>query len=436
MNSRWIQQQFANVNMNDARLQKRAVKIEQGYAERPEKTLSGRFDDWAGLKAAYRFFSNPKATHQTLQQPHYQEVLEKARWSEELILFIQDGSELLFNSHPWTHGLGPTAYSAGNGLMFHSSLVAKYHESKETEVLGLSYQEAWIRPEKKSVNSSKESEVWLRTLEKSGSPQKNWVSVGDRGNDIYDFLHGAISMGWKFVVRARHDRKVEINGAQERLFPWICRQTAKCKSTLFMKAKGREFSGEVELEITWVKANLLPPGKTSSLTEDEVTYVRVWCPERPKLEWLLITNLLVENEEDARKIIEIYRRRWLIEDYHKALKTGCRIEANQLKQASRILALFGMVGVIATQLLAMREHCRLSPTTRVEEAIPKRWIMIIEQRLSVKLETVRDFWRSLARLGGFIGRKSDGEPGWQTIWEGYTRLQDMLWGANLFATCG
>lgn len=436
MNSQWIHQQFANVDMNDARLQKRAVEIAQGCAEHPEKSLSGRFDDWPGLKAAYRFFSNPKATHQTLQQPHYQEVLERARWSEELVLFIQDGSELLFNSHPWTHGLGPTADGAGNGLMFHSCLVAKYHESKETKILGLSYQEAWIRPEKKSDDDPKESKVWLRTLEKSGRPQKNWVSVGDRGNDIYDFLHGANSGGWKFAVRARHNRKVEIDGVQERLFQWIRRQTSKCKSTLFVRAKGKEFSGEVELEITWAKAKLLPPGKTGSLAGEEVTYIRVWCPERPKLEWLLITNLPVENEEDARRIVEIYRRRWLIEDYHKALKTGCRIEDNQLKQASRILALFGMIGVIATQLLAMREHCRLSPTTPVEKAVPKRWIMLIERKLNVKLETVRDFWRCLARLGGFIGRKSDGEPGWQTIWGGYTRLQDMLEGANLLGTCG
>jgi hypothetical protein len=119
----WIQHQFAAVDMNDARLDKRAVEIAQGCAEHPEKSLSGRFADWAGLQAAYRFFRNPKVTHQALQQPHYQEVLKKAFWAEELVLFIQDGSELLFNSHPWTHGLGPTADATGNGLMFHSCLV-------------------------------------------------------------------------------------------------------------------------------------------------------------------------------------------------------------------------------------------------------------------------------------------------------------------------
>lgn len=94
MNEQWIHQQFSKVNMKDSRLQKRAVQIALGCATHPDKALSERFEDWAGLKAAYRFFSHPKASHQTLQQPHYREVLEKARWSEETVLFIQDGSEL------------------------------------------------------------------------------------------------------------------------------------------------------------------------------------------------------------------------------------------------------------------------------------------------------------------------------------------------------
>ena len=316
-------------------------------------------------------------------------------------------------------------------------LVAKYHEeSQETEILGLGYQEAWVRPEEKSkADKSKESEVWLRTLEKMGRPQENWVSVGDRANDIYDFLNNANRLGWKYVVRARHDRKVEIEGEKAHLFSWIRQQTAKCTSTLYVKAKGEEFGGEVTLEITWVKAKLFPPGNGDSVAGEEVTYIRVWCPDRPRLEWLLVTNLPVNTQEDALRIVRIYRRRWLIEDYHKAVKTGFRIEDNQLKQASRILALFGMIGVIATQLLAMREQCRLSPETPVEEKVPKSWITLIERHLMVKLITVKDFWRSLARMGGFIGRKSDGEPGWQTIWKGYKRLQDMLTGALLGCGC-
>lgn len=152
--------------------------------------------------------------------------------------------------------------------------------------------------------------------------------------------------------------------------------------------------------------------------------------EHPELEWLLITNLSVQNEAEAIRIVNIYQQRWLIEEYYKAIKTGFRIENKQFKQRNRFLALFGMVGIIATQLLALKEHCHLAPTQKVEKEIPKRWITLIERVLNVKLETVRDFWRSLARLGGFIGRKSDGEPGWQTIWKGYRRLQDILMRAD------
>jgi Transposase DNA-binding/Transposase DDE domain/Transposase Tn5 dimerisation domain len=432
MKEEWIYDQFSKIDVGDARLQKRAFNIAKGCAEHPEESLAGRFDEWADLKAAYRFFSNSKITHQALQQPHYKHVLNKACFSEETVLFIQDGSELLFNSHPWTHGLGPTADSNGNGLMFHSCLVAKYHESKETEILGLGYQEVWVRSEKKLANDSKESEVWLRTLEKIGRPYENWVSVGDRANDIYNFLHNAHKLGWKYVVRARHDRKVEINGKQIRLFSWIRQQIAKCAYKLNVKANGEEFGGEVELEITWVKTKLISPG-TDCAAKEQVTYIRVWCQGKPQLEWLLITNLPVNDEEEALKIVGIYRKRWLIEDYHKVVKTGFRIEENQLKQASRIFALFGIIGILATQLLAMREHCRLFPAMPIETKVSKNWVILIERLLTVKLKTVRDFWRSLARLGGFIGRKSDGEPGWQTIWKGYKRLQDMLLGADLLS---
>jgi len=83
MKEQWIHDQFAKIEVSDARLKKRAVNIAIGCGEHPEESLPGRFDDWADLKATYRFFSNPKITHQVLQEPHYHQVLEKARFSDE-----------------------------------------------------------------------------------------------------------------------------------------------------------------------------------------------------------------------------------------------------------------------------------------------------------------------------------------------------------------
>ena len=98
MKEKWINEQFSTIDVGDSRLQRRAVDIAIGCAEHPEESLAGRFEKWADLQGAYRFFSNHKITHQALQQPQWDRVLEKARFSEETVLFIQDGSELLFNS--------------------------------------------------------------------------------------------------------------------------------------------------------------------------------------------------------------------------------------------------------------------------------------------------------------------------------------------------
>ena len=117
-------------------------------------------------------------------------------------------------------------------------------------------------PKRHQQKIERNLKVWLRTLEKMGRPQKNWISVGDRANDIYDFLSVANRLGWKYVVRARHDRNVEIDGEKRRLFSSIRKQTAQCVSTLYMKAKGEEFgSDEVTLEITWVEIKLFPSRK-------------------------------------------------------------------------------------------------------------------------------------------------------------------------------
>ena len=141
-------------------------------------------------------------------------------------------------------------------------------------------------------------------------------------------------------------------------------------------------------------------------------------------------------QQDAQRVIEIYRKRWVIEEYHKAVKSGFQLEANQMKYAGRILALLGMIGVLATQLLAIREKCRLDPISEVEKVIPEIWQKLVEDRmrnrgLKIAIKTTRDFWRYVAQMGGFLERKSDGEPGWQTVWKGFMKLQDMLLGVSV-----
>lgn len=130
--------------------------------------------------------------------------------------------------------------------------------------------------------------------------------------------------------------------------------------------------------------------------------IRVWeqtsSPDVDALEWILFTTVPITTETSALTQVDWYSVRWVIEEYHKCLKTGCAVEQRQLTTAVPQL----MLKVLVTKL-------RL-PNTKL---------------------TYCEFWRALARLGGFIGRKSDGNPGWQTLWRGWSRLQDFCWGASV-----
>ena len=432
----WVRKQWKNVSFGDHRLNSRAEVIAQACARHPDRSIPKRFQDWASTKAAYRFLNSEKVCHRKIQQPHYANVRQEAVNSQTPILFIQDGSELLFNSHRYTFGLGPTADACGNGLLFHSCLAARYHgQDSPPEVLGLAHQTAWVRPENGEKSEFKESAVWLNALKEIGLPPKEreWITIGDRGSDIHHFLSGACEQGWKFVVRAKHNRHIQVKGESKRLFPWVRSLTGKVSRTILVRARGEEFSGEVTLSISWGKAKIKPPASSSAQWEEEMSFIRVHAPENPKIEWVLISNIGIDEAEDAIRLVELYRQRWLIEEYHKCLKTGCRIELSQLQQGRRIINLLGILGVIATQLLALKEKGRLEPSGDAGKVVAKDMYQVVCRHFKLSKPTIREFWRCVARLGGFLARNSDGDPGWQAIWSGMSRINDMLLGYKILS---
>jgi hypothetical protein len=131
----------------------------------------------------------------------------------------------------------------------------------------------------------------------------------------------------------------------------------------------------------------------------------------------------------ALEVIEYYEKRWMIEEYHKCLKTGCAMEARQLERADGLEALLGFLSIIAVRLLQLREASRQEPDALARHLIAPELLTTVQSYLKLPPGdlTMREFWRAVARLGGFLGRKSDGNPGWQTIWRGWQKLQDLAW---------
>jgi Transposase Tn5 dimerisation domain/Transposase DDE domain len=154
---------------------------------------------------------------------------------------------------------------------------------------------------------------------------------------------------------------------------------------------------------------------------------------------VLFTSLEADTAAAAIEIVNYYEKRWIIEEFHKALKTGCRIEDRQLETGDRLAPLIGLMSVQAVRLVQLKTVARAEPDRPAEQIVPERYIELLERCRKLApgtLVTVRDFFRTLAKLGGFLGRKGDGEPGWLTIWRGWEKLYGMIRGAELMAASG
>jgi len=153
------------------------------------------------------------------------------------------------------------------------------------------------------------------------------------------------------------------------------------------------------------------------------------------IEWILLTSLPVTRFEEAWQILEYYEKRWIIEEWHKALKTGCRVESRQLKTKEGLERITALLGIVAVRLLQLKSAARTTPDCPAVQVVPARWIrMLIAARKKLKNRTtltIGEFYRELAKLGGFLGRKCDGEPGWMTLWRGWQKLYLLVRGAEL-----
>ena len=430
----WVEKQWPSYLFFDPRVHKRVITTASAMLENPKASIPERFSLKKDVKGCYRILNNKTIGHQMLQSQHYENVIEEASSTPGRVLFIQDGSELIYNNLKRTD-LGPTADSSGNGIMFHSCLAVKLQDN-QPQVIGLAGQKAWIREEKTESRSKrqkeKESQVWQEMIDKIGPiPDKcKWTTVGDRGADIFSFLE-SLPNGWDCVIRSKHDRKILVNGQTQKLKEFLRELPCMGSTSHFQRAR-KSFSREITLSLSWEEVSVLPPSAQKEKDPIKGSYVRIWSREDADIEWILFTRSSISSFEEALEIVKIYRHRWLIEEYHKCLKTGCRIEKVQLKTEDRLLTLFGMLGVVATQLLQLKTISRIDPDDLAEKHVDKVSILVLQNIYSLKSPlTVKEFWIRVAMLVGFMGRKSDGEPGWQKLWKGWTKLQDLCMGAKI-----
>lgn len=437
----WSARQFGSCALGDARRTKRAVRLGASMAANSGASLPSQTGTMAALKAAYRLLAEEDVTHAALSAPHWDATRHRARTPGlGPVLFIQDLTELDYSAHPETTGLGFVGDGSGQGIELQTTLCVLPGE--EPQVLGMAFSHAWTRdhaPRRgKETHAQrdarhKETDVWGDSVEKIGpAPDPlsgtRWISVSDRGSDIFSFLTRTRALGWKSLVRSRHDRKMEDpDGEAGRLHAFARALPASAAFSPTLRARPGKAARTVRLNVAWSPLTLVPPAHTVG-EKVPAWCVRVWeegdAPE--PLEWILVSTEPVESEEDALRLVQWYKHRWLVEEYHKCLKTGCRIEARQVATKQSLMALLGFLGVVAVFLLGLKDRAHpvsMPPSFKVA-------LQALAQRKREEAEEPNSL-REIAMLGGFLGRKGDGEPGWQTVWRGWNRLQDIALGMEI-----
>lgn len=438
----WTEENFGSASLRDKRLSSRLKRVINKIALKPEASLPGQMESWKEVNGCYRLLNNPKVTHKRIQATHIEKTRKTASESKgEIILFPQDGSEI--EAQKSTKGAGPIGNHTCRGIMMHTCLAVAYNE-KNPEVIGLANQRIWERDDvvlhknetrtQRNQRKGKESEHWLKTIKSIGSPPEGcrWVSIGDRGNDIYEFFCGVKQLKWDAVIRASQDRSIEVEGKQQFLMEWTTSLPVGGSTTITMRRQGDSKPQEVTMFVAWGKVTICPPKRIVGETEPITLYVVRCFNEDEEINWVLYSTIPVNNLEESIEKIKWYACRWVIEEYHKCLKTGCKIESNQFESIKPVEALLGILSIVALLMIQMKHLSRKDDGTLASEVVPNTVLVVISRRygLDEKKITVREFWRSVAQLGGFLGRKSDGDPGWQTLWKGWLRLQDMWVGAE------
>ena len=451
----WAEEEFCQAQLGDERLRQRLFTLARDFYARPQSNVPQSCGgDRAKTKAAYRFFDHPNVKMDAVLQSHY--AATAARMAKEtVVLAAQDTTSLNYSTHPATERLGPisTRQEGVVGLLVHDTMALNL----EGTPLGLLDVQCWARDPKQFGKKhkrrqldfeEKESVKWLRSLQavarvQSQCPQTRIVSVGDREADIYElFVWAGEEPGRPdLLVRAEHNRRLQDEHGH--LWEQLAAQPLAGTKQVCVPRRANRAARTATLEVRFGAVELRAPKTRSRLPN-----VRLWAvwaketnppPQVEPLEWMLLTTMPVENFQQACEKLEWYTKRWNIETFHRTLKSGCQIETRQLGSADRIEACLAIDLVVAWRIFHLTKLGRETPdvpcTVYFEETEWKALVGFVHQDPIAPPQppTLREATRMVASLGGFLGRKGDGEPGTQTIWLGLQRLDDISAAWKIFS---
>jgi len=455
---------FGHAKLGDKRRTRRLVKLADQMCMRPGGTLPQKLRNPADLQALYRLMDKDAVTHEAILDSHRQATLQRIKQLEGPVLVLHDTTELEYTTRKSLTGLGQIGNGGRRGYITHNSLAV---DPETRDVIGLCNQVLHRRPKvrksetraQRNKRKSRESLLWINGT-KPLPADRQIVDVCDRGADTSEFIEHEMNSGRRFVIRASHDRCILVgHGAPEesdscklkqyastlpQAGSWTLQVTSKSEMKS-PKGKGKKklvkrIKREANMAVAFAPVQINPSKPRKDSQPMKVWIVRVWEIDPPegqeRLEWILITNEPVECFEAAYRVVGWYECRWIIEEYHKGMKTGCRTEALQFTSEDRLQPAIALLSIVTLTLLELRQASRRDDahTRKATTIIGSSYVEVLSlwRHKTIKPDwTVHDFYYALARLGGHQNRKNDHPPGWQVLWEGWKELMPMVIGYDI-----
>jgi hypothetical protein len=442
----WAVEELQFVNLGDQRLNKRLIRLVGDLAARPESSVPQAVGKWSATKAAYRFWDNQNVRASAILQAHVRSTQERLPEAGPL-LAIQDTTSLDFTPHRRMRGLGYLSRASRLGLLVHSVLCV----SGQGVPLGLLHQKVWKRrwqdlgkrsQRRYKETSEKESQRWLTAQIATQAvlpAERDVITVADREADFFDLFTAPRRLRQHFLVRAKRRRRIAEEGGT--LLTALEAQAAQGTLTVYLRRGHDQVGRAATLSLRFGTFAIKPPSthprrRKLAPVALQALLVREERPPKGKkpVTWLLLTSWPVTTVAQATEVVRWYTLRWLIERYHYTLKSGCRIEQLQLETAARLKRALATFAIVAWRLLWLTYEARHNPDLPSNRVLrSQEWQMLnrcFHRRLH-EPATLQEAVRMIAQLGGFLGRRYDGEPGVKALWRGYRRLQDLIKGSQL-----
>lgn len=463
--SDWLEAELSGSEFKDKRLGDRFKKIVKALASGSGQSIPEVCEDWALTKSVYRFLSNERVEEAEILAGHFQKTQERMLECDGPILMLHDTTEFSYSrEHPervgYTRKL-PTSERVraafgeqvkACGILMHASLAI----TPEGLPLGLSSIRFWTRQVfkntelmKRKINPTrvpieeKESIKWIENLRVSTNllqdcPSK-LIHVGDRESDIYEFFCECEQLGSHFLIRSCVNRLANEATLAEEI---VTNEKSFSHRIHFVDRNGDEQEADLQVKVTPVE--LHPPiGKQAKYPESlKVTMVSAIEQEKPegreRIRWTLVTNLPVKTQEDALTVLDWYKQRWKIEMYFKILKSGFKAEESKLRTAERLSRLISIFCILAWRIQWITMLNRESPGLPTEIAFDSIEIRLLTRRSKSESapSTLGQCIVLLAKIGGYLARKSDPPPGSTVIWRGLNKLYELRAGYEIALNVG